>query len=661
MSAVAQPKAGNKMQLDINYFEDIVFGISLGYNASAAVVGLNGGILFAISEERLTGEKNTKQFPINAIRECIDYVKAKGFSIHTYKFAISGYETLNLRSIRYTPLELIDPADLDEEDIEFLSGEDYVIIGKPTFFEAITHLLSIEYDIPEDRIVLTRIDHHTAHRTAAEYLSGFMKGSPRDLISISYDGFGDGLCATIVNTGTNEVLARKELQHSLALVYQFVTGALGFKEHQHEGKITGLAAYGTPRYVDDFKDIINYDPESMSFYSLYDYVHIDKQDLVVGMNKNIHQFEKFISLKTAVYSLVTNIMQTPSEDEYPDKKTVMADIAASVQQYVEDLVIRWIMDVLAENGYYTNENSSGRSFDMVLSGGFFANVRVNYALFTHTSPVRLFVLPPMGDEGTAIGAAISLLILNNGRSNIYSERMEVQDMYLGKTFYRSMSSVTAENALEKARSRNNTLGKYMAVDLSENDDVDLSLAMIIPKLLANKKIVCISRGPSEFGPRALGNHSILFDASDRKTNDWLNKRLGRTEFMPFAPIVLDRFKDDLFMDTIGLEKTMKFMTIAVPTTEEFKRDYQAACHIDGTARPQIISMHDNLLLYRILEQYYVLTGKKALINTSFNLHNSPIIHDDSVAVSSFLKADLDALLLEKVLLCKLDEKGAPTE
>jgi carbamoyltransferase len=574
-------------------------GISLGNNTSAAVVSPTQGIELAISEERLNGEKNTKKFPINALKECVKRLGLQPNSTEVVEIGISSYEVINDRTMKYM------------DDKNGLRAQ------FDNFYDFLKEYIHQECGLPEEVLVdVSRVDHHTAHMLPAALMSGFLLDE-HPTIAVTYDGFGDGLCATITNLETKEILARKNMDVSLGLVYQFVTGALGFKEHQHEGKITGLAAFGMPNYVNEFKShFIAYDPSRLSFFPNYKYnqstpVYATKD---IPYNKNIHRFDDLLCLKDNVYHVVHALKEHfGARDE---------DIAATVQKYVEDLVTEWICDVLDENDVHDH--------NIVLSGGLFANVKLNYRVKMETECKKLYVLPPMGDEGTAIGAALAIM------PDADIESFSHDKLYQG-TIKAPLVTLDIEHE------------KYRVFNLLGEDDP--ILFTLIPELLADRRIVCISRGHQEFGPRALGNHTILFDASEKETNDSLNKRLSRTEFMPFAPITLDIFMNDLFHNTKGLEKTLKYMTIAVPVKDEFL-SYKAAYHIDKTARPQSLSRVDNSILYDIIKNYSQLTGRKALINTSYNLHNEPIIFDQQTAYNSFIKADLDVLVLDNVIIAK---------
>lgn len=600
-----------------------VIGISLGNNTSAALVDPIFGVKLAISEERLNGEKNTKQFPIKAIKACVDQVRP-----HTdeYIFAISSYEVINDRTLKYMPkLEEAYPNATEEERVI----ADMAMAKCSNFYEMMEMYLRVVCELDQyDKVSILRIPHHEAHRLPAYYLSGFGEDSDTIPITVTADGFGDGLSATIFNHKTGEMLATETIETSIGLVYQYVTGALGFKEHQHEGKITGLAAFGKSIYSMRFLDeIIGFDRTMNEFVPRYKN-KIKRTALTkdIPMNRNITGFKSMLFLKESVYNLVRTLKADGATD---------ADIAASVQSYAEFMITNWIGAILSDNGLFGDKRVK-----IALSGGLFANVKINYQVYKTIEPSELFVLPPMGDEGTSIGAALGAIIRIHGEKFIDKKVFSKDCLYFGGV-------------------EQNEEDKKFHIDPERHDIFNVNewgneraLSKQIAELLANEKIVCVSRGGSEFGPRALGNHSILYDAGLKETNDSLNKRLNRTEFMPFAPITIDLFTPSLFGNVKGLEKTLKYMTIAVPVEKEFEDNYKAAYHIDKTARPQIVGIRDNFFIYNVINNYHELSGKKVLINTSFNLHNSPIIFSDKVAYESFCTADLDVLLLDDVIIVK---------
>lgn len=571
--------------------ERIYLGISLGFNSSAALVSNERGLIAAISQERLNGIKNTKELPIDAIFECIKVAEVTEIEY----IAISHYEEIrNDYFVRYAPekyKKAFEESDWDEALIKILKDKVKIVHGE-----------------------IVRVTHHIAHAFST---FAFYESPKKGDYLITSDGFGDGLSARIVQFGGNTI-SEIELKNSIALVYQFVTGALGFKEHQHEGKITGLAAYGQPIYLKNFEDLYR-ESEDGNFLDFKDDEYsLDSVDVEKVVNSAIIDFDKFLKLKKAVYGLVERLNKNEATRQ---------DIAASVQEFAEMYTIRWI------------ESNCSYNHNCYLAGGLFANVKINQRVKETGLFKNVYVCPAMGDEGTAVGAAYYWCCEYEG--------MPKRTL---ATLPTTLAGNTIEGDVYEYVTKNVDSDKYKVTLLDES--LEDNVANSVAKRLAENKIVCIVRGKMEFGPRALCHRSILYNCDTKETNDWLNKKLSRTEFMPFAPVCMEEFADDLFEDLDGGRDSAKLMTMTFNCTDVFADGYPAACHIDNTARPQIVSRNEDEFTWKILSQYYALTLKKALINTSFNLHNWPIIATKEVALDSWLKSDTDCLLIENVMIEK---------
>lgn len=566
--------------------EKIYMGISLGFNSSACVYSTTRGILAAISQERLNGQKNTKELPLEAALKCC---KITGVNC-IHKIAISHYETIT--------------------DEYFMRYGDKYDISADTWENAIINYLS-EYNVDVKDKTIARVPHHVAHTIST---LGFYDVPRGDDYAITSDEFGDGYSGVILKVGEEIALSDVKLENSIALVYQFVTGALGYKEHQHEGKITGLAAFGEPKYLTEFESLYdNCDYGNFIQFKSEDYELTDEEQIAVEKSA-IVDFDKFLKLKKAVYGLVNRLLNDGAEPK---------DIAATVQEFAEIHTLEWIrrnIDTIGKNCY--------------LAGGLFANVKINQRIkdMTATNGERLFnnvyVCPAMGDEGTAIGAAI----------------VTADSINIIKVSPNQCGTIAHEaTTLNQLRMKN-----YKVTRIALDD----ALATKIAQKLADNKIVCLVKGRMEFGPRALCHRSILYNCNTKETNTWLNDKLGRTEFMPFAPVCREEVADDLFLNLDGGRDSAKHMTMTFDCTDEFIQNYPAACHIDNTARPQIVSVDEDPFIWSVLDNYQNITGKKALINTSFNLHNNPIIESTEVAISSWLKSDTDILVIGNIMVEK---------
>jgi carbamoyltransferase len=421
---------------------------------------------------------------------------------------------------------------------------------------------------------LTRIEHHASHAAAAYLTSGF-----DEAIALTLDWYGGGLSGSVNRCTSNgiERLHNFIYPHSLGLFYAQVTGALGFKPAQHEGKIVGLAAYGDSRILG---------PELLARF-------VCKQ----GDFRYRSGMDPKLSQRLA--------------HRFP-REHVAAAYQHALELIVSEIAAHW----MRETGLR----------DVVLAGGVAANVKMNQRIGNLEEARRIFIHPNMGDGGTSIGAILSFLLTRNGM-----KPHEWGTCYLGPDFTDDqMETALRQAGLEPSRSK--------------------SVATEVAKALANGKVVARFAGAMEYGPRALGNRSILYSATDPKVNNWLNQRLGRTEFMPFAPVTLFEHCQERYLNIAKFLVAARFMTITCECTALMKKESPAAVHVDGTARPQIIRREDNPSFYAIVEEYYKLTGVPTLINTSFNMHEEPIVCTPEDALRAFQAANLDYLSMGPFLV-----------
>ena len=290
------------------------------------------------------------------------------------------------------------------------------------------------------------------------------------------------------------------------------------------------------------------------------------------------------------------------------------DVAAAYQYVLEVVATKYIKHWVKKTGIDT----------IVLSGGVAANVKLNQRVFEIDEVKHIFIYPNMGDGGCGSGAAMY-------QSWDGKPLETINDAYFGPDYSdREIEEELKANGLEFTRPAN--------------------LAEEVAKLIYGGKVAARFDGRMEYGPRALGNRSIMYHAQEPEVNQWLNKRLGRTEFMPFAPVTLYEAREKYYYNIKGAEHTAEFMTITFDCTDEMKRDCPAAVHIDGTARPQLIKREVNPGYYDIVKEYEKLSGISSLINTSFNMHEEPIVCTPHDAVRAFLDGRLDVLVIGPYLV-----------
>lgn len=288
-----------------------------------------------------------------------------------------------------------------------------------------------------------------------------------------------------------------------------------------------------------------------------------------------------------------------------------AQLAAAFQQVLEEVLTAYVRHHVQRSGLPK----------LVLAGGVFANVKLNQRLAQIREVDEVFVFPAMADVGLCWGAGAFEATRNHP-----FDPEAVRSVYWGPEY--------TDNEIETALQR-------FDVTYRRLDDVPRAVG----DLLARGHLVSRFGGRMEFGPRALGNRSILFHGRDKSVNDWLNRLLNRTEFMPFAPVTLAEHADDCYQDLDTGRKTAFFMTITFDCKQKMMSDCPAAVHIDGTARPQLIDEERNPTYYGILRRFFELTGSPSLINTSFNMHEEPIIRTPEEAVESVKQAGLDVLAI----------------
>jgi carbamoyltransferase len=284
------------------------------------------------------------------------------------------------------------------------------------------------------------------------------------------------------------------------------------------------------------------------------------------------------------------------------------DVAAAYQYVLEEVTRRAVSYWVAKTGLTR----------VVMSGGVNANVKLNQRVREIPGVEAVFVYPNMGDGGCGTGAAM----LATGHDRMPGGGFDA--VYFGPDY----TEAEIRAALEAEGLRHERC-----------DDLEGRVA----DLLANNAIVGRFNGRMEYGPRALGNRSVLYPAREPEVNQWLNKQLGRTEFMPFAPACLAEEAPRLFKNLSGCEKTAEFMTITFDCTDEMKRHSPAAVHVDGTARPQLVRAQTNPSFHKLLRAYHERTGIPVLINTSFNMHEEPIVGSPADAVRAFLLGNIDYL------------------
>ena len=516
------------------------------HDAGAALI-VDGKLVAAINEERLSRIKNHGGFPHQSMRAVLELAGLTAADVDLIAMGGMDAPEHGRRIFRYLAETFIEtgvfiPRRLGGGLKNFIFRRR----RKPPEWAADKEICFIE--------------HHQAHVASAYFASPW-----KDATIITLDGVGDELCATVSlgRRGRIERLYACSGHYSPGIFYSAVTHGLGFKKNRHEGKITGLAAYGDPEvHGPAFRQVLQYQNDKHRFFA-------------PEIARTFRDLRK----------------NTPFLDELVRSGTP-EDIAAAAQEVMEEVVVAFCRDALKA----TNLPK------VVLAGGVFANVKLNQRILSLDEVKNIYIHPNMGDGGLAVGAALQTLA---------EKKNDCLPSFLSTVYLGPEWNDDQIKAILDRESRTYTYHKNIEEHIAD--------------LLVHGRVVGRFSGRMEYGPRALGNRSILARPTDVTVNDWLNKRLQRTEFMPFAPSTLEEEAGNHYRGWQPDHIAARFMTITYEATPMARELAPATIHVDGTSRPQIVRRQDNPSYYEILHHFYKKTGIPSIINTSFNMHEEPIV------------------------------------
>lgn len=568
-----------------------VLGINAVHDASVVVLDQAGRIQLAVGEERLNRVKSFCGWPRKALA-----LVPPG----KYHVAISNTEWSWRNQEKRFHEYLFDGLQRGYFDIFNEYSLRYALSSRSRV-DAVPKILRELERQGIQAATLTFYEHHLCHAASAYYTSGF----PECLV-VTADGAGDGLSATVwaVKNGHWNRLCGVPVWNSAGLMYSWVTRLAGFKISRHEGKITGLAAFGDPKKVAVLRDrLLRWNETTASPETPYMAEFSVNGSLLRSLrawlrNEAVHI--GYLRFERAVKRHIGTSFE-------------IQDLAALVQEELERVLTLFVR-------HYIIKTKIKR---VALAGGVFSNVRLNQRLSEIPEMEGVWIFPDMGDGGTAAGAAF---LAYREHVDPGLAAYELPDVYLGPEF--------DEGAMRRAASQ-------ARVGLVEGLDPAIAAAVLV----SSGYVVGWFSGRMEYGPRALGNRSLLVHPGDRNINRTLNKRLRRTEFMPFAPVCLREYAGEIFNGWRSNDRCAEFMTVTYDVCPRWREKLQAVVHVDGTARPQTIRREVNGRYYRALEVFYRLTGVPAMINTSFNMHEEPIVCTPDDAIRGFCAGACDYLIM----------------
>lgn len=443
------------------------------------------------------------------------------------------------------------------------------------------------------------VEHHLAHLASCFFVSPFERAA---LLSI--DGFGDFISTMWAGGEANgiEVLGQVEYPHSTGILYTATTQFLGFPHYGDEGKVMGLAPYGEPRFIDQFRQIIRTE-ERGQFRLNRDYFRHHAEGVEMSWDQGSPVIGRIFSTEFVRMFGPERVPGTMLTDRE-------RDIAASLQLRLEEIAFH-VLNHLHEQTGLT---------DLGLAGGVAYNSVMNGKILLHTPFRRIYVQPAAGDSGTALGACYHLYnqVLKHPRSE------EMTGAYTGPEF----SAEEIHAALRDSK---------LEFEVYTDEEVTRRAA----RDLENGFVVGWFQGPMEFGPRALGNRSIVADPRRAEMRDILNERIKKREpFRPFAPSILEERAGEYFEQT----HPAPTMLMVYQIRPEKREEIPAVTHVDGSGRLQTVSRKLNRRYYQLILDFAELTGVPVVLNTSFN-ENEPIVCTPREAIDCFLKTRMDALYL----------------
>lgn len=575
-----------------------------GHDTAAFLILPHCSEVYGLATERLTRIKHDRLFPVHTIlRVCNDagqslsqvqrLICANSFSSHRYRhYPLNKYELdLAARGLSWTTVGTGGASRADSE--QPLTHVD------ENLHETIKRYLSLV--LHHSQLSIQHFDHEYCHALSSYHLSPF-----DDALVMTMDGSGDGgvfsrvflgkegRIREIAFSGSSERISCSgphgpfSKPCSLGGLYSYFTYLLGFEPNSEEGKVEALAAWGQriPWLYKALSSAVRINGKTHS-------IELDGGRLS-------HAFLKYERLR-------------PSEAE-------RVDIAATAQLFTEDILTTYLKHMLTISG----------SHALCLSGGVFANVLVNMKLASLVEN-RLYIAPAMGDDGSAQGAAIAGMVADDiAPSDMAWLRARVMP-YFGTYYDRSQ----VDEALERFSA------EVIVAETNESFSADVA------RRIEAGEIGALFQGRSEFGPRALGNRSILASPKRHQSRERINLQIKRRPpFQPVCPSVLDDEMSRLFESSYA----NKHMTCAFMMKLEYRTALPSAIHIDGTARAQCVSNEDNPLLYSILSHLKTCSGFGVVLNTSFNLHGRAMVESPNDAFRDFLDSGMDFLAIEGLVV-----------
>ena len=579
----------------------IILGLNINHADTSACIIVNGKIIAAIEEERFVRKKHYAGFPLNSIEFCLSIAK---LTINDVNFITLNYSpSSNLKQkVFYIIKNIISISTLKKilsfKNKLFHTSDLHRYLNKNNFNGKIIN-----------------VEHHMSHIASSYYNSSFENAA-----GLTIDGFGD-FCSTGTFLCSNDKiqgLKKVYFPHSLGILYQAITQFLGFKNYGDEYKVMGLASYGDPKYLKEFEDLVQYNSKNFFLLNLDYFSHHSNSEFSYSFSNGIPKFSNLYSKK------ITELL---GEERNPYDKIEKRhfDIASSLQICFENIVFSILNNLYQET----------KIENLCLAGGCALNSKFNGLIKERTPFKNVFIQPNAGDAGGAMGSALHFLRKNEINKASIHQR-DNNKCYLGNSY-------TNEFIEDKLIKKNKLMKNYSFKKLNDAD-----LYNEVANRISKNQVIGWFKGRCEWGPRALGNRSILADARNPEIKNILNKKIKlRESFRPFAPAVLEEFANTYF----DINYPSPYMLNVVNGKKIAKESVPAVVHVDNTCRVQTVSKSDNYHFYNLISEFNKLTGVPIILNTSFN-ENEPIVLNPDHAFDCFRRTSMDCLVLENWIITR---------
>ena len=571
-----------------------IIGLNFNHHGSSVALIIDGKLTACLPEERLNRIKNTSTLPIESINKILSsyYLKREDIDF----FCINSNKNLNINKLFFIL-----------KNFYRFEGIKNTLLVKNFFKSKIGDFFE---DIPKNKII--NVDHHKSHLESAFLISPFA-----ECASLSLDGSGDFKTGVFGFSKNNKTKIDGEFLYpnSLGLFYQSITQFIGFKNNGDEYKMMGLSAYGSRNATlkkkveqlivyENFKILLN--------QKYFDFVFKNPKKIV---NQHLYYDDLFSDKMEDLLNMKanTNFIYTQSA----------ADLARATQEVYEDIFLKILNDL------YLKYNSPYLCF----SGGCALNSKANGKIKKNTKFQNIFIPSEPGDAGGAIGAALSAYYEKSNNNKFYQP-----DPYLSPPLNDEDLQADIEHYIKANRI------------ISYRFKSDKEMFEKVANLLADNQVIAWFQDKMEFGPRALGNRSILMNPQNKDAKNILNLKIKlRESYRPFAPAIMEEYLHDWFEDA----HASPYMNFVFTIKKDKRKIIPAVCHVDNTGRVQTVSELNNQKFYNLIHAFYLITGIPMLINTSFN-ENEPIVYTARDAIQTFLKTKIDFLILQDRLISKIE-------